>query len=324
MDSSDFIQTTMIPKSLVIVEPTNFKVNPETMNDNQYMLKLTESTESIHQKVLSEHKNFQKKLEENNVEFKLYKQVHDEAYDSIFACDWIGTIKNEDFPEGILFVFPVKWPTRRLEKNYKLIEDLKSEYKIFEDLSFFEKKDLALESFGTMSLDFHNRIIYLNLSERCHLEPAKYFLELLNKHSQKGNYILRIIESTDPSDGIPCFHTGLYLAFLDKTVFFCKEFVKEKIEAEKLIQELSIENLYKYDVVLLSYDETLKMCANVVEVNLKDKSKTGLVMSRSSANTYTEENLNKLKKNYELIIVDMDTINTCAGGSLRCMSVMMF
>lgn len=324
MDCSDYVKTIMIPKSLVIVEPTNFKVNPETINDNQYMLNLTESVDVIHERVLAEHKNYQNKLAENKVDFKVFKQIHNEAYDSIFACDWLGSIKNEDFPEGILFVFPVKWPTRRLEKNYNMVEELKSQYKIFEDLSFFEEKDLALESFGTMSLDFHNRIVYLNLSERCHLEPANYFIDLLNKHSQKGKYKLRIINSADPKDGIPCFHTGLYLAFVDKTVFFCKDFVKDKIEAEKLIEEFSKDLPYKYDIVLLTYEETLKMCANVLEVYLNDKNKTGLVMSRFSANAYSEENITKLKEKYELLIVDMDTINTCAGGSLRCMTSMMF
>jgi len=324
MDSSDYINAEMIPHTLVVVEPTNFKINPETINDNQYMAKLSDSEEIIHQRVLSEHKNYQNKLAENNVNFKVYKQVHEDAHDSIFTCDWIGTIRNEDFPDGILFVFPVKWPSRRLEKNYQLVEDLKKSYKIFEDLTFFEERDLALESFGTMSLDFHNRIVYLNLSERCHLEPATYFVDLLNKHSLKGKYNLRIINSADPKDGIPCFHTGLYLAFVEKTVFFCKEFVKEENEANKLIEEFTSLYPYKYDLVLLTYDETLKMCANVLEVKLLNNKKTGLVMSRFSANSYSQENLNKLKEKYELIIVEMDTINTCAGGSLRCMTSMLF
>jgi hypothetical protein len=325
MNSLDYVTTTMIPTSLVIIEPTNFKINPETIKDNQYMSNLSNiSYEAIHNQVLSEHKNYQKKLAENKVNFKVHKQIHPEAYDSIFACDWFGTIKNEDFPDGILIVFPVKWPTRRLEKNYELVNELKKSYGIFEDLSFFEQKDLALESFGTMSHDFHNRVVYLNLSERCHFEPANYFVELLNKHSVKGKYKLRIIESADPKDGIPCFHTGLYLAFVDKVVFFCKEFVKDALEAEKLVEEFSGKYPYKYEVVLLSYEETLKMCANVLEVNLPGKEKTGLVMSRFSANAYSEENLMRLKEKYELIVVEMDTINTCAGGSLRCMTSMLF
>jgi len=160
------------------------------------------------------------------------------------------------------------------------------------------------------------------------MEPANYFLSLLNKHSVLGKYKLRVIDSADPKDGIPCFHTGLYIAFLDKTVFFCKEFVKDLEDAERLVKEFSEDHPYKYDVVLLSYEETRRMCANVLEVYLPhapDKhNKTGLVMSRFSANAYSEENLRKLKEKYEFIVVDMDTINTCAGGSLRCMSTMLF
>ena len=98
----------------------------------------SKSKESIHSQVLQEHKNYQNKLSENKINFQVHKQIHKEAYDSIFACDWLATIRNEDFPDGILCIFPVRWPTRRLEKNYELVDQLKSSYKIFEDLSFFE------------------------------------------------------------------------------------------------------------------------------------------------------------------------------------------
>lgn len=318
------MRTNMVAKSLILIEPTNFMVNPETNNDNEYMLAINNlKNEEISQKVISEHKNYQNALKENSVDFKVYKQVHEKAYDSIFACDWFGSIKNEDFPEGILFVFPVRWPSRRLEKNYQLIEDLKKDNKIFEDLSFYEEKNLSLESFGTMSIDFHNRVVYLNLSERCHLEPAEYFVSLLNKHTAKGTYKLRIIESADPQTGSPCFHTGLYLAFNNDTVFLCKDFVKDKKDAEKLIEEFTTQE-FKYDLYLLTYDETLKMCANVYEVNLKKGTKNGLVMSKVSYESYTEDNRNKLKEKFEFIIVDVDTINLCAGGSLRCMANMIF
>jgi len=98
--ASDFIKKTMIPDSLVIVEPTNFQINQESINDNQYMANLkTNSPEALHNQVLKEHKNYQNALLENKVNFQVHKQIHNEAYDSIFTCDWLGTIRNEDFPE---------------------------------------------------------------------------------------------------------------------------------------------------------------------------------------------------------------------------------
>lgn len=313
-----------IPKSILLIEPTNFKVNNETIEDNKYMIKVNDtSEEALNENIKNEHLNYQKVLKDNNVNHIVYKQKDKNAYDSIFACDWIGTIKNEDFPDGILFVFPMRWPTRRLEKNYEIVDNLRKDYAIVEDLSFFEEKNLSLESFGVMSLDFHNRIIYCNLSERCHIEPLNYFLDLLNKYSKKGKYTVRLIESADPKDGSVCFHTGLYIAFVNETVFFCKDFVKDKKDADRIFDELSNINEYKYNVVLLSYEETLKMCANVLEVNINDK-KTGLLMSKFSHDNYTKENLNLLNERYKLLVVEMDMINTCAGGSLRCMACALF
>lgn len=313
----------MIPKSLLLIETTNFRVNNETIEDNKYMLKLEGSPEELSNKIINEHKNYQKVLNDNNVNFKLFKQNDEKAYDSLFACDWIGTIKNSDFPDGIVFIFPMRWSSRRLEKNYKIVEELKKDYAICEDLSFFEEKNLALESFGVMSLDYHNRIIYCNLSERCHIEPLNFFLELLNKHSINGKYTLRLIESADPKDGSVCFHSGLYIAFINETVFFCKDFVKDKKDADLIFEELSNTREYKYNVILLTYEETLKMCANVLEVNL-NKEKTGLLMSKFSYDNYSKENFEKLKEKYNILVVEMDMINTCAGGSLRCMACALF
>ena len=141
------------------------------------------------------------------------------------------------------------------------------------------------------------------------MECANYFLELLNKHSIKGKYKIRVIESEDPKDGIPVFHSGLYLAFNDNHVFFCKDFVKDFNDAERLVREFSELYLYKYEVILLSYEETIKMCANVVEVKLPGREKPGLLMSRFSAEAYSEKNLRFIKENYEIIVVEIDMIN---------------
>jgi hypothetical protein len=319
--NSNVFSSSLIPKCFILVEPTNFKINEETITDNVYMPQQKFDQDFLKEKILNEHKNYQKELEKNKINYEVYKQVHEDAFDSIFACDWFGSIKNEDFPEGILFLFPMRWPTRRLERNQDIIDKLKKENKFFVDMTFFEEKNLSLESFGAMSVDFHNKIVYTNLSERCHIEPLNYFMEMLNKFSKNPDYKLRLIQGVDPKNNTPVFHTGLYLCFLNDTVLFCKDFVTDPVDAEKLVQEFTQNNSFKYNIILLSYEQIIAMCANVLEFIDTDLNKSYLIMSKMSYEGYSQEEIKMLKEKFnELLIVDMDYINRCAGGSLRCMT----
>jgi hypothetical protein len=306
----------MIASSLILVEPTNFLANPETLKDNEYMNSESTSPATLNENAIREHMNFQLALTRLNVPFKVYKQQHPDAFDSIFACDWAGSIRNEDFPEGIVFLFPLKWPSRRKEKNEEILKDLLKTHKHFVDLSYFEETDKALESFGVLVPDFHNRIIYVNLSERCHKEPAEKFVESLNKYSVGGSYVLRIINARDPVTGTVPFHTQMYLYFNDDVVFFCKDFVPDEKECKSLVAEFTT-STFKYNLIDFSYEEAVKLGANVVEVRLKEKN--GLLVSKSSYNSFSEENRSKLRERYEITVIDVDTINSYGGGSLRCM-----
>jgi hypothetical protein len=319
---STYMKTQMLPDYLLVVEPTNFKVNTESQNDNPHMKAISLSDEEIQTKVLQEHKNYQNALTKYGAKFKVVPQVHPDAYDSIYACDWCATLKNEDFPTGVLFVFPMHGKARSLEKNWALVEELKKNFEHFEDLSFFEEKGLALESFGTMPIDFHNRTVYVNLSERAALEPIKYFMERLNALKVcKEEYTVRFIDSLDPVSGDVCFHTGLYLSFTDTTVFFCRDFVRTIEEAQKIYEELSKDKPFKYDVIEITTEECVNMCANLVEVKISSEyGKTGLVMSTQAYNTFSQDNLKRLKEKYEVITAEVDTIHHCGGGSVRCMA----
>jgi len=51
----------------------------------------------------------------------------------------------------------MKSSIRRLEKNKKVIEELKKTYKNFVDLSFYEKQDEFLEGTGSLIVDNLNK-----------------------------------------------------------------------------------------------------------------------------------------------------------------------
>lgn len=320
----DYMKTRMVPKAAILVEPTNFELNEEAMKDNEFMKSHHDTKEEISKKVYSEHKGFQSSLEKLGVNFRVYKQMDEKAVDSIYTCDWFCTIKNEDFPEGIFFLFPMKLSNRRIEKNPEIIKRLKSENKLFFDLTKYEEEDKAFEGFGSSSLDFHNRVLYVSWSDRNHKDPIEEFLKILNENTKQGTYKLRLLDGIDPVSKTPIFHTGMFIAFNDTVAFLCKDFIIDPKEADKVVNELANESPFKYQVVLLSYEETINVCANIYEIELPNKEKTGLVMSKRAYDGFSASNREFFEKLHEFIVVDCEYINHCGGGSVRCMSNLIY
>ncbi len=145
-----------------MVAPTNFGSNAEAIVDNYFMAK-DENPQQTKLDAEKEFQNYVEKLKEKNVEVITYPQCHDDAIDSIFPNNWFSTHKNENVPEGILIVYPMKSALRRLERNPKIIEDLKKEYKHFIDLTEYEKKGEYLEGTGSLLVDNLNKKFYCNL-----------------------------------------------------------------------------------------------------------------------------------------------------------------
>lgn len=308
------------PKRVLLIEPTHFAQNKEASVDNTYMA-TEQAPADIQAIVLAEHKGFQNAISSNGGEAVVYKQFREEAADSIFACDWLLTLRGPAFPEGLLVVFPMRWGSRRIEKNPTLISDLRKTYADFIDLTAWEAQDKALESVGVISFDYHNRVLYMNASERASPEVLQDFVSQLNqKKKDDKEFRACLLDAWDPVDKAVVFHTSMYLNFTDSTVFYGPEF----ITCEKKRKELT-ESFEKsgYDIIYLTIDECRSFCSNVLE--FKDEAgKLFLVVSTLAKSKYSKENLEKLEKKYTVLEVSYDQVMKYGGGSIRCSSNPLF
>lgn len=84
------------------------------------------------------------------------------APDAIFP-DWFTTHRNSDIPDGVFILYPMKHPSRQLERDQEIIANLSKNYKYFIDLSCWEAEDEALEGKGSLVFDYRNQKIYCSL-----------------------------------------------------------------------------------------------------------------------------------------------------------------
>ena len=84
-----------------------------------------------------------------------FSRKESKAPDAIFP-DWFTTHKNDDIPEGLFILYPMKHVSRQLERDKEIIEQLSKNYKHFIDLSPYEERGLALEGKGSLVFDYRN------------------------------------------------------------------------------------------------------------------------------------------------------------------------
>jgi hypothetical protein len=306
-----------ISKSIIMVKPTNFQSNQETILDNKFMLQIHNTNSSINkeirEKALEEFENLATKIKEQKINITIYDQYIPEAYDSVFPNNWFFVVKKEYLPEGLLFIFPVKYKTRRMEKNPEIIRLIKDNVKYFEDLSYLEDKEEYLESTGCLIFDHINRRIYVSISERANEEAVEVFLSKLNYYLPMDKQY-RLVKFYSYQDHYPIYHTNVMMSVLEKHIVICLESIKDKEERIKVLEECSENRI----VIEISREEMNEFCANIINIRNNDD-EVYLIGSECAYNGFNPQNRKILEESYKILYSDIGTIEKIGGGSARCM-----
>lgn len=295
-----------------MVRPTNFCTNLETLTDNKFMKKSEETNESINSKAQKEFDSFTNNLKSLKVNIMIENQPFPEASDAIFPNNWFSTHKNSNIPNGLLMIYPMKSESRRIERNEKIISELRKNYENFVDLSHMEKDQNFLESTGSLVIDNLNKRVFCSLSERANLNALELFIESLNKYASR-KYELITFKSYDANNTI-IYHTNVMMSVLEKHVVICSEVIKDLKEREKVL------NLIKEnrEVIDITYNELLNFGCNILMVK-NEENENILILSKTAYDNFSEKNRKILEDNYKLCVNAIDTIEFIGGGSARCM-----
>lgn len=211
----------------------------------------------------------------------------------------------------------MKYPSRRRERNPKIIEDLKKTCKHFIDLTGLEAREDFLEGKGSVIYDHRNNKIFCCNSARASLNAINKYVEELNKISLKP-WKAVIFEGKD-KEGKVIYHTDCMLQLLDKYALVCTESLNKE-QKEIIIKELTDPslNVEPYEIIEISYEEVSHMCCNVLMV-LNDKGEKVLLVSKQAFEHYNKEHLELLKKHYKIVTSDVTNIESLGGGSTRCL-----
>jgi len=306
----------MFASTVLMVRPVDFSFNPETGTDNEFQNKPEDSAQEVTQQALAEFDAAVSSLRNAGIKVLILEDANDgiKRPDAVFPNNWFGTDES-----NTLYYFPMKTANRRAEVRPKDVEGLLQQngYRVEQicfvgGVSAVESGEQVLEGTGSIIFDHKHKLAYAALSDRCQSK-------LLNTYVKNRGYQLIEFESFS-SNGVPVYHTNVMLSVGANFVVVCLDAIPQQqranvtnaIEASgKTLVDISFEQMEKH------------FCANILQLqNTQDE--LVIAMSKSAFQGFTEAQKAILTAQSELVVVDIDTIESVGGGSCRCMLAEVF
>ena len=297
------------PNTVLMVKPVQFGFNEEAFITNKFQQNIDSlSQNEVQEKALQEFNLFVEKLKELKVNVLVYNDSKETfTPDSIFPNNWISTHSN-----GMIFTYPMLVKNRQLERRKDIVLDLFSRFgfSYLIELEDYEdaKPPKYLEGTGSMVLDHQKRIIYAAISPR----TDKNVLAEFAKHLR-----YKVVSFTAyGAEKEKIYHTNVMMCVGEKYIIIGEKTIAEEDrermmetvrKANKAVIELTNKQVYEY------------FAGNMLQLR-NNADETVLVMSEAAYNSLTKEQLKKLNKhNDHLLVAAIPTIEKAGGGSARCM-----
>ena len=282
---------------LALVEPSNFNFNTETFDTNVFQ----NDVQFNKLKIFEEFDNFISTLDKNKISFNILKSPKNSP-DSIYPNNWVVT-----FEDGTYDLFSMQSPNRRLERSNSNINFLNTNYSLKNDLTEYEAKNIFLEGTGSLVLDRVNKTAYMAESNRSNVSLA-------SKWSQLRGYDLVHFKSY--IDKKPTYHTNVLMFITNKFAGICFDSISD---SKNLLS--NIEKTHK--ILYLSIEQVKNFSGNAIVVrNINNEAK--FLISSSGLKAFDLIQKRFIEKYYDIVDINIPTIEKIGGGSVRCMLLELF
>ena len=303
-----------ITNTLLMIRPVAYRMNEQTAINNYFQKNLNLSDVVINTKAQKEFDVFVIKLRAVGVAVIVEDDILEmETPDSIFPNNWVSFHENGD-----VGLYPMFAENRRRERREDILIRLEKEGFIINgliDYTSAEQEGLFLEGTGSLILDRVNRKAYCALSPRADEDLVIEFCE-----DFEYNPIIFKANQTIKGQRLPIYHTNVLMALGENIAVICLDSIDSKSEKKMLIQNLKEDGK---EVVKISESQMQRFAGNMLQVKGANDHNF-MVMSSAAYHSLIPEQIRSIEKNSTIIHSDLNTIETCGGGSARCMMAEIF
>lgn len=291
-----------------------FRMNEETAVNNYFQENLEVQSQTINSRAQQEFDAFVAILRDKGVHVIVIDDIAErDTPDSIFPNNWISFHAN-----GTVGVYPMFAENRRRERRDDILDRLEEEgFEITTVLDYTsaEEAGFFLEGTGSIAMDRVNQKAYCALSPRAHEELIIEFCE-----DMECTPVIFTANQTVNNERLPIYHTNVMMCIAEKFAVICLDAIDDKKERKNVLNHLRQDGK---EIIAISEEQVHHFAGNMLQV-LGAEGKKYLVMSTAAFNSLTSVQLEKIYSYCDIIHSPIDTIETCGGGSARCMMAEVF
>lgn len=303
-----------ITNAILMVRPVNFRMNEETAVNNYFQEELELTDDIINQKAQNEFDAFVKVLRAKGVQVIVFEDSEEpNTPDSIFPNNWISFHKN-----GTVVIYPMFAENRRNERRVDVYELLEDEGFIIENIMDYtaaESDNLFLEGTGSILMDREHQKVYCALSARASEELIIEFCEDFDC----SPVLFKAMQSVN-GERLPIYHTNVMMCLAEEYAVICLDSIDDPKERKNVIAHLREDGK---EIIDITEKQMHHFAGNMLQVMGKDEARY-VVMSTAAYKSLRTDQIATLEKYNPILHSSLDTIETCGGGSARCMMAEVF
>lgn len=300
--------------TILMIRPVSFRMNEQTAVNNYFQEDLKLKNAEINTKAQAEFDAFVDKL--RAVGINVVVESDDESVDtpdSIFPNNWVSFHNNGD-----VAVYPMFAENRRKERREEVFIRLESEgFKIENIIDYTSAEDegIFLEGTGSLILDRVNRKAYCALSPRA---DEDLFIEFCEDFEYTP--VVFVANQTVGGKRLPIYHTNVMMCLAETFAVICLDSIDDKKERKNVLKHLKADGK---EIIVISEAQMHQFAGNMLQLR-GDNDQRYLIMSDAAYKSLTKDQVNKIEKHCPIISSSLETIETCGGGSARCMMAEVF
>ena len=302
-----------ITNTVLMVRPVRFRMNEETVVNNYFQEEMDLKNDEINRQAQQEFDVLVEKLRTVGVKVIVVDDIYEQnTPDSVFPNNWITFHQNGD-----VAIYPMFAENRRRERREDILDKVEAEGFDIEnvyDYTDAEKENIFLEGTGAMVLDRVNRKAYCALSPRA---DEELFIEFCEDFEYTP-VIFKAYQQVN-NEQLPIYHTNVMMALGVDFAVVCLDTITDKSERKNLLHHLKED---KKEVINITPEQMCQYAGNMLQV--QGKNSTYLVMSDAAYNALTPQQIQTIEKHTQILHSNLETIETCGGGSARCMMAEVF
>jgi len=293
-----------------MVRPHSFRKNEETATNNHYQRDIAQaSPEEIIERAQEEFDGLVDQLKAAGVEVVVFDEAEPhETPDALFPNNWIST-----HADGTVALYPMFAPNRRTERREDVPLVLEHQFgfdvRQIIDFTEFESHNKFLEGTGSIVLDRVNRKAYAALSDRTDARALEHFCDQLDFEP----VAFQAFQTVD-NQRLPIYHTNVMMSIGSGYAVVCLDCIDSDDERKQVVDAIAQDGL---ELIAITEEQVNQFAGNMLELTGDDG--PVLVMSASAYQSLVPEQIEKLQQHTTLLHAPLPTIETCGGGSARCM-----